>query len=94
MKIQLVLGAALLALWFASSAAEPLTTAEVKQQIIRESIAAYPGRCPCPYNTASNGSRCGGRSAYSRGGGYAPKCYPDDVTEGMVDAWRKQHQSG
>ena len=57
----------------------------------RDSIAAYQtsGRpCACPYNSARNGSACGGRSAYSRPGGAAPLCYPQDVTGAMVAAWR------
>ena len=33
------------------------------------------GSCDCPYDRASNGSRCGGRSAYSRPGGRSPICY-------------------
>lgn len=44
-------------------AAFSLTDEQVRQAIIRQSIASYPGNCPCPYNTASNGSRCGKRSA-------------------------------
>jgi len=63
----------------------------VKQAIIRESIATYPGNCPCPYNTASNGSRCGKRSAWSRAGGYAPICYPEEVTQEMIERYRKTH---
>ena len=51
----------------------------IKQKIIQQSIESYPGNCPCPYNTARNGSRCGKRSAYNRAGGYAPLCYPEDV---------------
>jgi len=49
---------------------------------------SYPGNCPCPYNRASNGSRCGGRSAYSRAGGYSPLCYDRDVTDDMVRRYR------
>jgi hypothetical protein len=59
--------------------------------MIKASIAAYPGNCSCPYNSASNGSRCGGRSAWSRGGGYSPVCYPSDVTRSEVRAWRNSH---
>lgn len=62
---------------------------KIKQEIIEESIASYPGNCPCPYNTARNGSRCGKRSAYNRAGGYAPVCYPEDVTEKMIQQYRK-----
>ncbi|WP_402718957.1 hypothetical protein [Janthinobacterium rivuli] len=63
--------------------------AKVKQQIIAESIAAYPGRCPCPYNAAKNGSACGGRSAWSRKGGYAPICYEREISSEMVRKWRE-----
>jgi hypothetical protein len=74
---------------FARSDGRTLTTAEIKQAIIQRSIDAYPGNCPCPYNSARNGSRCGKRSAYSRAGGYSVICYPDDVTEEMVQKYRK-----
>lgn len=41
------------------------TEQQIRKQIIEESIASYPGRCPCPYNVTRNGSACGGRSAWS-----------------------------
>ncbi|MUI15043.1 hypothetical protein GJV26_21625 [Massilia dura] len=76
------------------SAKEPkpsvLPEQQVKKQIIEESIAAYPGRCPCPYNSARNGSSCGGRSAWSKKGGYAPICYEKEVTKEMVRQWRAE----
>lgn len=31
--------------------------------IIQQSLAAYPGNCPCPYNRDAAGRRCGKRSA-------------------------------
>lgn len=68
--------------------AAPLTDTQVRQAIIRESIARYPGSCPCPYSVMRNGRRCGGRSAYSKPGGYAPKCFPDDVTAQDVAEYR------
>lgn len=60
------------------------------QRIIAESPANYPGSCACPYNTDRGGRRCGKRSAYSKPGGYAPICYPQDVTKAMIDAFRRQ----
>ncbi|PJI33494.1 hypothetical protein [Acinetobacter pseudolwoffii] len=60
----------------------------IKQKIIKESIESYSGNCPCPYNTARNGSRCGKRSAYNRVGGYAPLCYPEDVSDRMVKEYK------
>lgn len=68
-----------------------LSNAQVKQLIIDESIDSYPGRCACPFNAARNGSRCGGRSAWSKQGGYAPLCYAREVTQEMVEAWRQGH---
>ncbi len=71
--------------------AAELTDAQIKKAIIKESIEQYPGPCPCPYNTARNGSSCGKRSAYSRPGGYAPICYNSDVTKNMIKEWRAKH---
>ncbi|MBB5367123.1 MULTISPECIES: hypothetical protein [unclassified Janthinobacterium] len=70
---------------------QPPSDAQVRQQIIGESIASYPGRCPCPYNAAKNGSACGGRSAWSRKGGYAPICYDREITAEMVRKWRQEN---
>jgi hypothetical protein len=67
-----------------------LSEAEIKQAIIAASTSAYPGNCPCPYNSASNGSACGRRSAWSRKGGYAPMCYEHEVTPEMILKWRRE----
>lgn len=40
--------------------------------------APLTGQCDCPYDQASDGSSCGGRSAYSRPGGRDPICYKDE----------------
>lgn len=74
-----------------SSGGQSMSDAQVKQAIIRQSIASYSGSCPCPYSTARNGSRCGGRSAYSRPGGAAPFCYASDVSAAQVAAYRRSH---
>ena len=67
-----------------------LADVEIRQILIQESINSYSGNCPCPYNRASNGSRCGKRSAYSRPGGATPLCYESDVTDAMIDRYRKR----
>jgi hypothetical protein len=57
--------------------AADLSDTQVRERIIRESIAAYKATghpCACPYDLARNGSQCGGRSAYSRPGGAEPLC--------------------
>ena len=82
-------------LWPAHGFARPpMGEAQVKQEIIQQSISDYLATghpCACPYNTARNGSSCGRRSAYTRPGGAAPLCYPKDVTPGMVMDWRAAH---
>ncbi|RFF65933.1 hypothetical protein D0A40_18265 [Xanthomonas campestris pv. raphani] len=72
----------------AKESSTALSDAKIKTLLIQQSINGYPGNCPCPYNAARNGSNCGGRSAYSRGGGYAPLCYPKDVTNARVAEYR------
>lgn len=61
---------------------------DIRQILIRKSIEAYAGSCPCPYNSARNGSRCGKRSAYNRPGGASPLCYPQDIPDEMVARYR------
>jgi len=68
-----------------------VTDQEVRDMVIKESLQSYPGNCPCPYSTMKNGRSCGGRSAYSRPGGRSPLCFPKDVTDQMVKAYRAQH---
>lgn len=80
-----------LALVVSPAAASQVSDAEIRQAIIKDSIAQYPGPCACPYNSARNGSSCGRRSAYSRPGGYSPLCYSRDVSQQMVDAYRRDH---
>jgi hypothetical protein len=78
----------------ASGRASP-SDAQIRQLIIDESIADYRSRtggtCPCPYNLARNGSSCGRRSAYSRAGGERPLCYDRDISDEMVEEYRKAH---
>jgi len=71
-----------------------LTDQEVAARVVDESRKAYYATghpCACPDDLARNGSRCGGRSAYSRPGGASPKCYASDVTPGEIAAWRARH---
>lgn len=68
-----------------------LSDAEIRDRIIQESVRSYPGNCPCPYNLARNGRRCGGRSAYSKPGGASPICYPENVSDDQVRQYRKRN---
>jgi hypothetical protein len=65
---------------------------QIRIILLRESLASYPGNCPCPDNLDRAGRRCGKRSAYSKPGGYSPLCYPSDVTPGMIKEWRARQQ--
>lgn len=76
-----------------AAAKSTMSDAQVKQAIIDDSISAYPGVCACPYNSARNGSSCGGRSAWSKAGGYSPICYKKEVTDEMVMQWRESHSN-
>jgi hypothetical protein len=66
-----------------------MTDDEVAEILIEQSISRYPGTCACPYNTMRNGRRCGGRSAYSKPGGYSPLCYREDVSDSDIARYRK-----
>jgi len=72
---------------------EVLTAAAIVALLIEESKRAYhaQGRpCACPDDRMRNGRACGGRSAYSRPRGAAPLCYPTDVSEAMIKAYRER----
>lgn len=74
-----------------SALPDRLTDAAVVALIIAGSIAAYKALgkpCACPDDTMSNGRRCGGNSAYVRGGGAKPLCFATDVSPAMISAYR------
>lgn len=89
LKRALILCGFLMAFGVASADRSSISDQDVAKMIIYQSISSYPGNCPCPYNRASNGSKCGKRSAYSRGGGYNPICYEKDVTQQMIRDFRR-----
>lgn len=63
-----------------------------REAMIQESIRNYSGNCPCPYNTDRAGRSCGQRSAYSKPGGASPLCYPDDISDAMLERWRARQR--
>jgi hypothetical protein len=80
---------ALLSLWAGGTVANPSPSDdEIRRLIISESVAGYPGSCPCPWNADRAGRRCGARSAYSRPGGFSPKCYSSEITDDEVKRYR------
>lgn len=88
----LLSAASLSAIDIAIAKTNGLSDSQIKQKIIEESIADYPGTCACPFNQARNGSSCGKRSAWSKAGGYSPICYKDEVTDDMIKEWREANQ--
>lgn len=98
MSKHLALAALLFASLLSSAAPAPaqsarLTDEQVRRALIRESIEAYDGNCPCPYQRDARGRACGRRSAWSREGGEAPYCYPNDVPAEAVAEWRRAHEA-
>jgi len=61
--------------------------AAATRDIIQQSIRSYPGSCPCPYNRDRGGRRCGGRSAWSKPGGYSPICYASDISKARLASY-------
>ena len=89
MKRVCLIAAVIAALAISPQAQARETDSQVRQRLIKESIASYSGSCPCPYNTDRGGRRCGGRSAWSRDGGYAPLCFDDDISKETVERNRR-----
>lgn len=56
--------------------------------IIEKDQEDYTGNCPCPYNSASNGSYCGGRSSYSKNGTVS-YCYGSDIQNNQISYLQK-----
>jgi hypothetical protein len=74
---------------------QALSDQQIAETIVRASRNAYyqTGRpCACPDDHARNGSRCGGRSAYNRPGGAAPKCYVSDITAAEIATFRARQR--
>lgn len=69
------------------------TDAELIKLLIAQSISSYPGSCPCPYFADRAGRSCGGRSAYSRAGGYSPLCYEQDVSVYQIAELRRRYKN-
>jgi hypothetical protein len=74
-----------------------LTAAAIAAIIVQASRDQYyrTGHpCACPEDRTRNGQACGGRSTYSRPGGAAPLCYPGDVTQAMIEEYRRTAGAG
>jgi hypothetical protein len=67
-----------------------MSDADIREQIVKESVANYEGICPCPYSTHPDGTQCGYRSAFLKKGAAKPICYEINVTLKMVEEYRQK----
>lgn len=87
LSLALILGAACFAL-----PASAFSLETIKTRMIEESIMAYSGSCPCPYNRDRAGRKCGKRSAYSRPGGRSPLCYTSDISDKQAQTYASRNR--
>jgi hypothetical protein len=85
------IGVLLVCLSAITPAQDRLSDTEVRAKLIEASLSTYAGNCPCPYSINAAGRRCGDSSAWSKRGGSSPLCYPDDVSDDRVRAWRERN---
>jgi hypothetical protein len=84
--------AALSGLMLAGAAWAGETTVEqVREQIVRASVASYSGSCACPYSNDAAGDPCGARSAWSKKGGKTIVCFAHEVTDEQVRQFRQRY---
>jgi hypothetical protein len=76
----------------ALAAQRPASDGEIRDALVRESVAQALSDCPCPYSLKRNGQMCGNDSAYNRPRGGTHLCYDHDVTGEMVREYRLQHR--
>ena len=94
---KIILSFVLLAVMFIAVpayAAEPPEDphAKTKREMIKKSIEAYKGSCPCPYSQNKDGLYCRGASAYSKPWSpNPPMCYFRDINDEMVEAALVRH---
>ena len=67
---------------------KPMSDAQIRSAIVKESVAKYKRACPCPYSTHPDGTQCGYRSAFHKDPTAKPICYEINVTLKMVDEYR------
>ena len=96
MSGRLVLAAAVASATLASALAtaafpRPASDAQIRRLVIRQAIATSGAVCPCPYSKTAKARLCGSRSLYNQHGGVPMQCYPRDVSDQDVEAYRNEH---
>jgi len=59
--------------------------------VILESRQSYIGFCVCPEDLDGYVNYCGERSAYLKPTSFVAHCYPEDITQAMIDDYRSEH---
>ena len=76
----------------AEKTSKELSDGQIRQLLVKESINAYAGACPCPESRNDAGQKCGKNSAYSKSGGDSrPLCYPSNVSDTAIKKYREDH---
>ena len=70
---------------------ERLSDAQIRLLLLQDSIANSLSDCPCPYSVKRNGASCRDESLYVHPRGRMQLCYDHDVTDAMVQAYRREH---
>jgi hypothetical protein len=78
-------------LWPVAGLAQRVSDDEIRQMIIRDSLAGFGTRdCPCPYSYAWNGQQCADKSLYNQRTGHRDIfCYPNDVSWRDIEEYRR-----
>jgi hypothetical protein len=81
-------------LWSAAAQAQRVADDEIRQMIIRDSLAQFGSTdCPCPYSYAWNGQQCADKSLYNqRTRRQDLYCYPNDVSYREIEEYRRYHE--
>ena len=80
-----------LLLWNADVQAQSYADDEIRNMIIRDSLAQFGSAdCPCPYSYGWNGAQCGDKSLYNqRTRRQDLYCYPNDVSYRDIQEYRR-----
>ena len=91
---RLILLAIVPLLWTTVASAQRVGDDEIRQMIIRDSLAGFGTRdCPCPYSYAWNGQQCADKSLYNqRTSRRDIYCYPNDVSGRDIEEYRRNHE--
>jgi hypothetical protein len=71
------------------TSAADLTDNQIRDILVRSSIALYDGACACPTSLDNRGKPCGDRSAYKKDGHGGVLCARSDVKADTIKKYRE-----